>query len=168
MNSLKSCVLVRRSFNYVIGPALLLGLRAVARVTGYRRLSIGKLSVLGDASFLSLCNSSVERLERLDPILHRLLTNRPVWLFHSAKAEPYVGNLGPPWLFSVHPRAVEWGSDGMVARLVYIAFCISRFPAGYARPEEAEATHKAVMALSHSWLESRSFPHELAESGGFF
>jgi hypothetical protein len=53
----KHCELWSPSFNYVIGPALLLGLRAAARVTGYRRLCIGKLSVLGDARFLSLCNS---------------------------------------------------------------------------------------------------------------
>ena len=89
-------------------------------------------------------------------------------LLQSSKDTPYVGRLGPPWLFSVSPRAVEWKSDGIVARLIYIAFCISRFPAGYARPEQAEATHKAVMALSRSWLESGGFPRELVESYGYF
>ena len=58
-------------------------------------------------------------------------------------------------------------SDGMVARLIYIAFCISRFPAGDRGPEQAEATHKAVMAFSRSWSESRGFPRELVESYGY-
>jgi hypothetical protein len=91
-----------------------------------------------------------------------------VFLLQSPKAGPYAGGLGPPWLFSVSPRAVDWKTDGIVARLIYVAFCISRFPTGYARPEEAEATHKAVMALSRSWLESRGFPRELVESYGYF
>jgi hypothetical protein len=168
MNRLRSCSLYRAFAASVICPALLLALRVTAPIMGLRRLRVGKLSILGDAGFLSLCNSSVECLAHLDPILHRLITERPVCLLQSSKATPYVGSLGPPWLFSISPRAVEWKSDGIVARLIYIAFCISRFPAGYARPEQAEATHKAVMALSRSWLDSHGFPRELVESYGYF
>ncbi len=168
MSRLRSSSLYRAFAGLVICPALLLVMRVLAPIMGLRRSRVGKLSILGDEGFLSICNFSVKRLEHLDPMLHRLLTERPVFLLQSPKAAPYVGGLGPPWLFSVSPRAVEWKTDGIVARLVYAAFCISRFPTGYARAEEAEATHKAVMALSRSWLENRGFPRELVESYGYF
>jgi hypothetical protein len=76
---------------------------------------------------------------------------------------PYVGNLGPPWLFSAEPGYAAWQSDGIIARLIYVAFCVSAFPEGCTSVEESEGRHKAVLTQSRSWLESRGFPRELIE-----
>jgi hypothetical protein len=163
MNKLRSYSSYRLLATYVICPVVLLWLRAVARIQGLRRLRVGRLSILGDPGFLSLCSSSVERLEHLDPALHRVLTDHSVWLLQTTEGLPYVGNLGPPWLFSVEPGYGAWQSDGIVARLIYIAFCVSAFPEVCTSVKESEARHNVVMTRSRSWLENRGLPRELVE-----
>ncbi len=163
MSKLRACSIYRLLANYVLCPVWLLGFRAFGWLTGLRRLRIGKLSILGDPGFLGLCSSAVNSLERLDPAVHRLLTGRSVWLFQAKQDVPYVGNLGPPWLFSVEPGYVEWKSEGVLARLIYIAFCVSEFPAACTSVGESEARHSVLKTRSRSWLESRGFPRELIE-----
>ena len=162
MNRLRSCFFYRLLGAYVLCPLWLLGFRMGARAQGLRRLRVGKLSVWGDASFLALCRSSIERLESLDSTLHRVLTQgRWAWLFQSPEGLPYTGNLGPPWLFSVDPPYVAWRSEGIIARLIYVAFCMSEFPMGHTSGEGSEARHTMVMKRARAWLESRGFPEEL-------
>jgi hypothetical protein len=164
MNRLRSCFLYRFLGSYVLCPLWLLGFRVAARARGLRRLRVGKLSVWGDAGFLALCRSSIERLESLDSTLHRVLTQgRWAWLFQAPGGLPYIGNLGPPWLFSVDPPYVAWQSEGIIARLIYVAFCMSEFLAGHASGEGFEARHKLVMKQVRSWLETRRFPEQLLD-----
>jgi hypothetical protein len=165
MNRLRSCFLYRLLGAYVLCPLWLVGFRVAARVRGLRRLRVGKLSVWGDAAFIALCRSSIERLESLDSTLHRVLTRgRWAWLFQAPGDSSYIGNLGPPWVFSVDPPYVTWQSEGIIARLVYVALCMSEFPTGGASGPGAAARHKVVMKQAQSWLETRKFPEELVRS----
>ena len=164
MNKLRSFLLYRLLAAYVLCPAWLLGFRVTARARGVRRLRVGKLSVWGDAGLLALCRSSIERLESLDSTLHSVLTRgRWAWLFQAPRGLPYTGNLGPPWLFSIDPPYVAWQSEGIIARLIYVAFCMSEFPAGHASGEGSEARHKLVMKEARSWLETRRFSEQLVD-----
>ena len=164
MNKLRSCFLYRLLASYVLCRLWLLGFRLAARVRGLHRLRVGSLSVWGDAGFLSLCRGSIERLARLDGSLHHVLTEgRWVWIFQAPEGWPYIGNLGPPWLFSLEPAYAAWQSDGIIARLVYIGFCISEFPTGHTSRAEAEDRHKIVVERSRSWLACHSFPDQLVD-----
>lgn len=163
MSKLRSFFLYRLLATYVLCPLWLLGFRLAARVRGVGRLRVGKLSVWGDAGFLALSKSSIERVGHLDPELHRVLTQgRWAWVFQASPSLPYVGSLGPPWLFSVGAPYVAWQSEGIIARLIYIALCMSEFATGCTSGEESEARHKIVMKRSRAWLEARNFPEELA------
>jgi hypothetical protein len=74
VSKLRSFFLYRLLATYVLCPLWLLGFRLAARVRGVGRLRVGKLSVWGDAGFLALSKSSIERVGHLDPELHRVLT----------------------------------------------------------------------------------------------
>lgn len=55
---------------------LFLAFRLAAKEERLRHVRAGKLSVWGDADFVKLCSSSIERLRVLDPDLHRVLTRK--------------------------------------------------------------------------------------------
>ena len=162
MNNLRSHLWYRLLGKHVLCPLWLLGFRAVAKARGFDRLRIGTLSVWGDAGFLALAKSSMERLKSLDLGLHGVLTQGQwAWIFQAPK-DFYTGNLGPPWLFSVELPYLAWQSDGLIARLIYIAFCMSEFAGGH-KPGESVGRHKGVIKRSRSWLESRGFPEALID-----
>src|ERR1017187_1362805 len=164
MKKLKSRFLYRVLAWNVIWPFLLLGFRVGEKVHGHRRLRSGKLSVWGDADFLNVCSSSIDRLQSLDCDLHLVLTQRRwVWVLQASKGTPYMGCLGPPWLFNVDPLYMSWHSDGIIARLVYVAFCISEFSTHHTSKEEMQERHLIVMKSSGSWLEMRGFPQGLVD-----
>ena len=162
MNKLRSCLLYRLLGAYVLCPLWLLAFGLAARARGVRRVRVGKLLVWGDAGFLGLCRSSMERLERLDSGLHRVLTQGQWVRIFQAPKDYYIGGLGPPWLFSVEPTYVAWQSDGIIARLIYIAFCMAEFPRGH-KPGESAGRHKSVVKQARSWLETRGFPEVLID-----
>lgn len=128
MKKLRSCFLYRVLAWNLIWPGLLLGFRVIEKGLGHRRLRVGKLSIWGDADFLRLCSSTIDRLQKLDCDLHQVLTQRRwIWIVQSPHGAHHLGSLGPPWLFNVNPLYLAWRSDGVIARLIYVAFCLSEF-----------------------------------------
>jgi hypothetical protein len=160
MNKLRSSFLYVLS-SFVIFPLCLLGASVAAKGKGIRRLRVGKLRVWGDEGFLKLCSSSIDRIQTLDPNLHQALTQRRrAWVFQDAQGP---GGDAPPLVFLVNKSYVVWQSDGIVARLVYIAFCVSTFSTRQIWHDNFWNLHRKVMENSRSWLETRGFPRELAD-----
>jgi hypothetical protein len=74
----------------------------------------------------------------------------------------------PSWrLFTINDRFISWNSDGVIARLVYIAFKLPAFHWRVIRAEDAAAARAAqgsVVAQTRLWLEAHNFPRLLSES----
>jgi hypothetical protein len=157
MNRLCDCFL--RALGCVVFPLCLLGFRVSAKRRGLKRFRVGKLSVWGDSGFLELCKASIERLNTLDPGLHRALTSqRWAWVLQDRKG---TGD-APPRLFAINPSYAAWEAEGVVARLVYAAFCITVLSERRTFGEEFRSTHQKAMNNCRSWLQTRGFPEELA------
>ena len=146
---------------YVVVPLCLLGFRVAAKGRGLDRLRVGKLSLWGDRPFLDLCKSSIERLKALDLNLYEALTrHRWVWVWQSPKSEP--DSSTSPRLFSIDPAYVAWQTDGIIARLVYVAFYVSACSRRKVSQDGVRSTNRSAMEESLSWLKTRGFPDELA------
>ena len=159
MNKLRSCFLHVLGF-YVLFPLWRLGFRVAAKGRGLRRLRVGKLSVWGDSGFLDLCKSSIERLKTLDSGLYQALTStRRTWVVQDSQR---IGDAAP-MLFGINPSYVAWQSNGVIARLVYVTFCISGFSQRQNSVEEGRAMYQKVLKNSRSWLEAQGFPQELVD-----
>jgi len=157
MSNLRRCFLHVLAA-YVVRPVMLLGLQVAAKERGFHRLRVGKLSVWGDSGFLDLCKSSIERLRTLDPVLYQALTRcRRAWVVEDPQ---HVGDGALPWLFTVDSAYVAWQAEGVIARLVYVALCLSAFSQPPTSAEEARR-YQDVKNKSRSWLETRGFPQEL-------
>lgn len=160
MSKLRRCFLYVLAA-YVLRPLVLLAIQVATKERGLHRLRVGKLSVWGDSGFLDLCKSSIERLKTLDPVLYQALTRcRRVWAFQDPQP---VGCDAPPWLYCIGSAYVAWQSDGILARLVYVAFSISEYPQGPTFDEDSWGTQQKVMKNSRSWLETRGFPQQLVD-----
>jgi hypothetical protein len=126
----------------------------------YVRFRSGKLLILGPQPLITLCKSSLERLNKIDPDLHRHLTeHEKVCIFY----DPELLHDTPDWrLFTVTERYVVWREDGIIARLVYINFKISVFPRYIIQKgAEGRAKQRSVVAQWKLWLENHKFPAEL-------
>jgi hypothetical protein len=157
MSKLRSAFL--HALAWVVLPLCLLGFRVAAKGRGAKRRRVGKLTFWGDSGFLELCELSLERLGTLDPEARRDLTMRRwVWVVQDLQS---VGD-APPRIFGISPSYTVWRSDGVIARLVYVAFSISARPPGKGSQEELRERQARVMKSSRSWLEVHGFPEELA------
>ncbi len=164
MEKLRSCFLWYLVATYIVCPLWHLGFRVLARARGIHRVRLGNLSAWGDADFLSLCKESVDRLAKRDGNLRQTLTaGRWVWVIQVPDGVPYAGNLSPPWLFTIGPGYVSWRADGIVARLVYIAFCMTEFPTARTSYDDTKRRHDMVKKQARSWLEAHSFPQTLVD-----
>jgi hypothetical protein len=168
MNLLRIMVLnhVPRGFLYfamafVINPLGLLSLRVAVAMGRMRHLQIGKLSLWGDADFLELCRSSLDRLNALDPGFYQILTEKSE--VHIVQDATGSSGEAAPFLFVVGSHYLAWKSDGMIARLVYVGFCVSGFSMRQTWDKNFPNVRKEVMAKSRSWLERQCFPPELVE-----
>jgi len=161
VNKLRSCFL--HTLGCVVFPLCLLGFRVAAKGRGLNRMRVGKLSLWGDSSFLELSKASIERLRVLDPALHATLTSsRWAWIFQDRQG---IGD-APPRLFGINPSWTAWERDGVVARLVYAAFCISVLSERKTVGEEFRSSHQTAMVKSRSWLQTRGFPGDLVACFG--
>ena len=153
---------VRYWMSYFSGPLVRMWVSIVTRFAKYSRLRIGKLLILGPPAVVALCKLSLERLQSLDPDLHRHLTeHEKVCIYY----DPELLQDMPDWrLFTVTDRYVAWREDGIISRLVYINFKMSVFPR-YSIQDEAEgrAKQRSVVAQWKLWLENHKFPAELGD-----
>lgn len=148
-----------RALECVVFPLCLLGFRVAATGRGLNRCRVGKLSVWGDSGFVALCKASIERLRTIDPELYRTLTGQQwAWVIQDRQG---TGD-APPRLFGINPSYTAWESDGVVARLVYAAYCISVLSERRTFGEEFRSAHERAMNKSRSWLQTRGFPEESA------
>jgi hypothetical protein len=159
MNKLRFCFLNILAV-CVFCPLGLLAFRVAAKAHGLSRLRVGKLLFWGEPAFLDLCKSSIERLRTLDSDLWQILTRgRWVWVYQERHD---VGSVGPPfWLFNMDPAYVAWQSEGVIARLVYIAFCISIFCRRGISEDKGPSPYGRAVTETKSWLEARGFPQPL-------
>jgi hypothetical protein len=161
MSKLRFCFLHVLGY-YVLMPLTLLGFRVAAKGRGLGRLRVGKLTVWGDSAFLDVCKSSIERMRTLDPALSQWLTERHwAWVYQNTQGGS--GDAAPPRLFGINSSYLAWQADGIIARLVYVAFCISAFSELQASQPEDQIAHRRVMSSSRSWLETQGFPSELSD-----
>jgi hypothetical protein len=151
-------------FTWVLFPLWLGGLYIAAWLHKDRPLRLGKLTICGPSSFRELCRVSVERMASLDPVMHgRLTGDHWVWVFYDdTRSEQY----GPPWVVTINSAYRDWQAEGVIARLVYLAYHMAAFPRTVpSREEQAEVVPKrlAVLAQTKAWLEARGFPPALVE-----
>jgi hypothetical protein len=64
-------------------------------------------------------------------------------------------------LFLISSAYVTWQTDGVIARLVYVAYCLSAFSPRQTWDDGLRDLHRKVMEDSRSWLEARGFPRQL-------
>ena len=160
MKKMRACFLYLLLW-YVMLPSILLALPLAMKEGGIRRLRIGKLSVWGNPVFLELCKSSIERLKSLDATLYQALTQcRRVWVLQDPE---HIGDATPLRIFMVNSAYLAWQSDGIIARLIYMAFCMSGFSGRHTSEVESRDIYQKVMKNSRSWLETRGFPQQLVD-----
>jgi hypothetical protein len=161
MSKLRSCFLHVLAY-YVVLPLGLLGFRVAAKGRGLGRVRVGKLTVWGDSAFLELCKSSIERMQMLDPVLYERLTKRHwVWVYQDTQGA--TNDAAAPRLFGINSSYLAWHSDGVIARLVYVAFCMAVLSELQTSQPRDQMAHRRVMSNSRSWLETRGFPRELSD-----
>jgi hypothetical protein len=151
---------------YLFWPCFWLVFYVVNRLIGNSRLSIGQLSFWGPPEFLHLCKDSAERLRKLDPALYARLTEQQSLCLYSATRleQAYF-----PQTFSVPDSFTQWGTDGVIARLVYASYVGSAFGLKVLtvrRRVAAVEVHREIKAHTQRWLEQRGFPRRLVESFG--
>jgi hypothetical protein len=149
-------------FTCVTFPMTLAGLWVAATLARARPVRVGKLTICGPPSFLELCRGSLERLASLDPMMYRRLTgDQRVWVFYEdTRSEQF----GPPWVVAINSAYVKWQNEGIIARLVYLIYCMAAFPRPVmSRKEQAAAGPRRLAALAQTkaWLEERAFPGAL-------
>jgi hypothetical protein len=129
------------------------------RFMRHSRLRVGTLTFWGPPEFLSTCRASVERLQSLDPELHKHVTERErLCFYYSGKR---LEQALFPRSFSINDGYADWHSDGIISRLVYAAFLANAFPRQVINAAErpaARASHRDVITRTGAWLAARSFP----------
>jgi hypothetical protein len=107
----------------------------------------------------------IERLGSLDTGLHRQLTEqKSLCIYYDPEQLHDMYSWG---LYSINDRFVAWGTDGIIARLVYIAFKLATFPWRAVRAHDmaaARVAQNSVLAQTKRWLEAHNFPAPLCES----
>ncbi len=125
-------------------------------------IHIGKLSIWGPQPFLDLCKTAVERLQAMDSSLLRCLTEvGRLWCIPG----PWPGVSRHIRIFSVSEEWMAWECQGVVARLVYIAYYLAAYPPPVRTetPAAAVLTRRTVLAQTRAWVEAHGFSPQLVE-----
>jgi hypothetical protein len=134
------------------------------KILGFRRKDWGRCSFWGNEDFLNLCDQSLNELQGLDPELYgKMMDGQRLYFYSNNKKSEQVPYAG---IFSINDGFCDWGTKGIIARLVY-AFYLSevRRDRSFSPRERMllQESHSQVKVRTREWLAAHDFPVKFGE-----
>jgi len=126
---------------------------------GYRK--IGGCNFYGPGEFLDACQEAIKTLVSRDEKIAVAMSTEGYTFWYDPKNLVRCGNV-----FSVNYNHLSWGSDGVIARVLFAHLCVAIQKARNLVPSNRAghvAANKSAHVQTSHWLEANKLPAELVE-----
>jgi len=156
--------IMRRIFVLILRPVYFASVILLLKLQGMKRKRWGNCSFWGTEDFLKLCDQSLYELKDLDSrLFNELIGHRKLHFYFSNKPSEQISNAG---VYSLNDRFCNWGTKGVIARLVY-AYHTSALMQNRTFSHDEKPLRDNLRARAKEetrfWLTTHNFPSKLEE-----